>query len=55
MWSVAIWIIKNIKTMLNLQADNIVSRINVGSNVQIVDELPQIDGVYFIYQNVDLT
>ena len=58
MWSIAIWIIKNIQTMLNLQADNIINRINIGTDIQIVEnQLPQTpeDGIYFIYQNVDLT
>lgn len=53
MWSVAIWIVKNIKHMLQSQTTSIVNSITGGS-IKIVDNIPQdsSDGVYLIYQSI---
>lgn len=56
MWSIAIWIVKNIKHMLQSQTTSILNSIAAGSNIiQIVDNIPQnpSDGVYLIYQNIE--
>lgn len=56
MWSIAIWIIKNMKKMMQSQTQSIINTIQTGSSdVSIVDTLPGTDGIYLIYQDVDLT